>query len=387
MKIIYILDQLFKAGTQNHVCQVATRLHKLGHDIMVICLEEKGVQAEDLESIGIPVIALHTKAIYHPTSLIKQWQLIGILKREKPDVVQTFLLKANLMGVIAAKVAKVPTILSTRRSLGYDFKKRHYMLLNLVTPFTSAILTNSEAIREVTIEKEKVEKEKVMTIYNGIDPDRFRIPVNESIKKKLNIPLNAPVIGIVANIRPVKGMEYLLIAMAKVVRYHRNARLIVVGNPQRNSNYFQDLQYLLEQLQIRENVIFLENCRRIPEVLSIFDLAILSSISEGFSNTVLEYMSAKKTIIATRVGGNKEAITEGISGILVEPKDPCEMADQIVRLLEEKEYAKLLAINAGERVRRKFSFNGMIQEYLRTYRSFHTVSRFQNSENQAKGVS
>ncbi len=380
MKIIYIIDRLIEAGTQRHLYQLAIELKKKKHDIQIVCLEEKGPLAQSLEDKNITVTEFNTGAVYKPDSIKKLLLLAQLLKSQKPDLVQTFLLKANLMGIVAARLARVPIILSSRRSLGYDFKKSHYVMLRLLDRLTTATLVNSLAIKEITKSKENITTDKLTIIYNGVDVNQFDVPKNSSLKQELAIPETAPVIGMVANIRPVKGYEYLFSAMEKVAEQNPAAHCLVVGNVHDNSGYFQRLKTQAEGKGIWSRFRVLQGYKDIPQALSIIDVAVLSSISEGFSNTLLEYMAAGKPIIATRVGGNPEAIKHGRTGFLVPPGDATALADGINQILSNDSFAQSLADNARIRVNREFSLDGMASAHEQYY--LNLLTKFQGTKNE-----
>ena len=370
MKIIYIIDKLVKAGTQNHLYQLAKSFHRSGYDIQIVSLEKNNDYVEkQFESANIKLIKFDSRAFYSPDSLKKIRILANFLRDEKPDIVETYLLKANLMGTLGAKMAGVPVILSTRRNMGYDNKLHHVILLNLLDWFTTATVVNSQAIADITRKQEKIPLKKIYRIYNGVDTDKFSESESDLSEQDFNLPADVPVIGIVANIREVKGYEYLFHAMARVLKNQR-AHLLVVGNIYNGNDYFLKIKELASNLNISQNITFKDNCKNIPKILNSIDIAVLSSVSEGFSNTLLEYMAAKKAIVATRVGGNSEAIIHEKSGLLVPAKNEKALAAAIIRLLENKRMAEKLADHARKRVIEKFSLAVMFDNYQKLYQMF-----------------
>lgn len=372
MKIVYIIDRLVDAGTQRHLYRLARGLHRQhreNYDIRVICLEEEGYTAQKFREIGIRVSAFHTGAYYTLDTLRKVHAIANYLAAEKPGIVENYLLKANLLGTAAAGMAGVPVILSTRRSMGYDFKPNHVEMLKFIDRnWTAGVVVNSQAAADITMEREKVAPGKIHLVYNGIDGERFHQPRDQTLKQEFKIPAEAVVLGAVGNIRPVKGYEYLLSALEKAAGSCPQVCLLIVGNVYQHGEYFQKLEKQAKELNIRSRVVFLQNCPDIPGVLSLVDIALLPSLSEGFSNTLLEYMAAQKPIIATAVGGNPEAITHEESGLLVPPRDSPALAGAITRLLKDRDFAAKLAVNARKRVLEKFSLEKMIENYRRLYK-------------------
>jgi glycosyltransferase involved in cell wall biosynthesis len=367
MKIVYILDSLFNAGVQHHVYQLAMGLS--GNDqIKIVCLEEKGPLAESLEKKGIEVVAMNTPAIYKPDSIKKIFLLSRWLKKWQPDVVQTFLLKANIMGVLAAKLAGVKIILSGRTNMGYATKKSHYIVLKMLDYLTTGTVICSKAILNNTASKGKIPVDKLHLIYNGIDPDKFLKGNNDPLKSKLGLPKNKKIVGIVANIRPVKGYEHFVSSAAIIIKQKPETHFLVVGNIHDNQYYFDQLQDQIRQADMEGAFTFLHDCQQIPEVLGLMDIAVLSSLSEGFSITLLEYMAAQKPVVVTDVGGNSEAVIQNHSGILVPPSDKKALSSAVIKLISQPEFAGCLAENARKRVVENFSRSVIFDDHKTLYR-------------------
>ncbi|MBF0236256.1 MAG: glycosyltransferase [SAR324 cluster bacterium] len=375
MKIIYIIDRLFPAGTQHHVCQLALGMNQAGHKVRILCLEDEGPLADSLRQAGITVTAFHTPAVYHPRSIIKLWTLSQNIRAFGPDVVQTFLLKAHLMGTIAARMAGVPVIMSSRRSMGYDFQRHHYLALRLMDRWISGTVVNSRAIEHHTQNAEGMSDNKLHVVYNGVDMDRFSPASTKSAHIIPTLPEDAFVVGVVANIRPVKGYEYLIGAAEKISSRFPDIHFLVVGNTGNHDSYHQQLLQQIETAHLTDRFHWIHDCSDSSNILQVMDIAVLPSVSEGFSNTILEYMASAKPVVATLVGGNAEAIESGINGLLVTPKDPEALADAISYLYLNPESRKQMALNGWKRTRETFSLQAMVQKYEQIYETYRGLSK------------
>ena len=114
---------------------------------------------------------------------------------------------------------------------------------------------------------------------------------------------------------------------------------------------------------ISQNLYFLGGREDVADLISIFDVAVLASLSEGFSNVILEYMASSKPVVATEVGGNPELVVHGETGLLVPPADAHTLADAILSILEDKEAALRYGAAGRKRVEDKFELGKMIRQY------------------------
>ena len=373
MKIVCIIDNFLRAGTQLHLQRLVVELSKRGHVIHLVSLEGGGDLAPEFERTGVAITLLKTGAYYRRNTLPVIFQLAERLRQIKPDIVHTFLLKANLVGPAAAGMAGVPVVLTSRRSLGYNLKPNHLQMLGFIEQnWTDGIVANAKAIADITVDREGVLREQIHVIPNGIDPNQFQKPPDQTFCTNLGIPPSVQVIGCVANIRPVKGYEYLLTAFAKVVWQYSKMHLLIVGNAAGNADYLKILEAQAAELGISQKMTIWQDCTDIPSALALIDIAVLSSTSEGMSNALLEYMAAEKPIIATSVGGNPEVIENGVSGLLVPPKDSIALAASISCLLSDDALAQNLGVSAQNRAQKYFALSIMLDRHEQLYQKLLT---------------
>jgi glycosyltransferase involved in cell wall biosynthesis len=198
-------------------------------------------------------------------------------------------------------------------------------------------------------------------IYNGLDLDRFSV---ESISKRQSARDSGAVktVGIVANLRKVKGLEVFIEAAKKLSDLFFDLRFAVVGEgPERGF-----LEKLAADLGIGHRVHFLGSRRDIPEILASFDIGVLCSHYESFSNSILEYMAAGLPVVCTDVGGAREVITDGVNGFLVPPDDPVALADSIRNIIEQDLFLQFGRANRA-RVEEGFSPSSMIERFESIY--------------------
>lgn len=237
------------------------------------------------------------------------YKLIRYVKNEKIDIIQTYFRDANIVGIIAGRIAKVKGIASSRRDMGYWHNNIELIILRIINKLVTCFIVNSMATKEWAIETEGLPEKKIRVIYNGIDMDSFEnisIETTKNYKQQWKIPPNAPVIGVIANLRPVKGVDVFIRAAQIVKSHYRDSHFIIVGDgPDRTV-----LEDLANDLGLSGSIHFLGKRTDIPEILSMFDVGVLSSYSESFSNSLIEYLVSGLIVITTDVGGCRDKVIE-----------------------------------------------------------------------------
>jgi glycosyltransferase involved in cell wall biosynthesis len=223
----------------------------------------------------------------------------------------------------------------------------------------------SFAVKDFLVKNLGINSSKIAVVHNGIEANSFRLCslAKEDKKSEFGFTQSDKIIGTVARIHKQKGHAYLLAAAREVIERFPTAKFLIVGDgPLKNG-----MEKLSLELGISENVIFTGFYRDIPGILSVLDVFVLPSLWEGLPITILEAMSMKKAVIATRVSGNPEVIEDNVTGILVPSKDSHSLAQAIIRLVENED-ARLKMGEAGyNRVSRLFSVKKMVEETAAIY--------------------
>jgi glycosyltransferase involved in cell wall biosynthesis len=203
-----------------------------------------------------------------------------------------------------------------------------------------------------------------MTIYNAVDVKDHAIKIDVQEKKRqLNISPDEKVIGIVARLVPVKNHRTLFAAFKKVRQACPKTRLLIVGEGPLD----EDLRRFAAELGETENILFLGKRDDVRELLHIMDVVCLASLSEGLSLTLLEAMASARPAVATNVGGNPELVLDGLTGLLVPPRDPERMAEAIVALLRDDGRRRSMGEAGRRRVEEKFNIQNCVKEYEELY--------------------
>ena len=374
-KVLYITVSLEVGGTERQLQELATRLDRTRFEPVVCCIAAAGPLADDLRKAGIVVrsIGFRKPDTRNPIGLmrnvidtcVRAVRLVRFVASERADVVQTFLLWPCIVGVPAARIARVPLVLSSRRSLNHvrHPARRFAFLQRLVNTTTHAIIANSEAVKRDVVERERVSPGRIAVIRNGIDTAAFAAaePLSRSA---LGVNDDAPVVGVIANLLPYKGHVHFLEAWQHVIGLHPTATALLIGEG--------PLRGPLESLvaaQSLPSIKFLGTRSDVAALLTTVDVVVHPSSEEGSANAVLEAMAASRPVVATSVGGNAEAIVNGETGFLVPPHDPRALADAINWLIEHRDAARAFGAAGQQRVRSQYGVESMVAAYEALYES------------------
>jgi glycosyltransferase involved in cell wall biosynthesis len=291
--------------------------------------------------------------------------LVRVLRARRPAVVHGFLFSAYVLGAIAARLARVPIVVASRRSAGFFKAARPFWLWieRLTNRWTDHVVANSEAVRDDVVRQEGIPGETISVIYNGVDVPVFTDQQLMTLRSTLDVDGRHPIIVVVANLIAYKGHDLLFKALPPVLSAFPRLAVLLVGDGIARTHFQEQarsagLGSVVRFLGVREDV---------PMILALADVVVHPSRHEGFSNAVLEAMAAARPIVASAVGGNVEAIVDGETGVLVPPDDADALGAAVLRLLRTPPEAARLGEAARARVEERFTIDAMVRAYERTY--------------------
>lgn len=286
------------------------------------------------------------------------------IKYSNIDILHSHGYKSNFYAILATLFMNTQKVTTCHNWIGTGYKMKFYEKLDkfLLNRFDKVISVSSLIEKEIL--DNGISKSKVVIIDNGIDIDKFTDVKNiDYLRKEFNLNSDSKIIGTIGRLSAEKGLLYFLEASKRVLGKFPHTKFLIVGDgPLR-----QELQKESVKLGIEKDVIFTGIRNDIPEVLSLMDIFVLPSLKEGLPISLLEAMAAKKSIIATNVGGVPGVIKNGDSGILIEPKDVQGLVDNIIELIKNRKKAIFLAQNAYEKVKKEFSSKKMAEKYIWVY--------------------
>jgi glycosyltransferase involved in cell wall biosynthesis len=364
INIVLLTDCLadLMGGAERQIYELAKGLDKSKYNVTVASLECVGRAPRHLiEEAGCRFIDFRVKRVYGISGLVQGIRFLRFLKKERVDILQTYHFSSDIWGTLIARCAGVKTIISNRRDMGFWRTKRHIAAYRWVNRWIHTVVVVSESIKRLVASEEGVPEENIRTIYNGINlQDAGYKP---SDVPELDLKDGERVVMHVANLTPVKGHQYLLKAMPKVLSGCPKAKLVLIGEGALRG----ELTGLAESLGVGRHVFFLGKREDARPLLTLADVCVLPSSSEGMSNAILEYMAAGKPVVACRVGGNPELVDEGQTGILVEKEDSGELSDALLALLNDARKCQDMGRRGLQKIKENFVMAAMVSAYDRLY--------------------
>ncbi len=289
--------------------------------------------------------------------------LVGVLRRLRPDILHSHAWGTLCEGVVAARLAGVPYVVHGEHgtmSTGW----RHTVVQNLVWRRVDRVLAVSQQLASRMADVTGFPLSRIHVLPNGLDVSRFDRGDAATARMLLGLRAESFVIGTVGRLVPVKDQDSLIAAVAIARAALPNLELVIVGDGPLRSQ----LTARAEALGLAGVVRFAGHRSDVEAAFPAMDLFVLSSLSEGLSNTIMEAMASGVPVVATRVGGNAELIDDGVNGRLVASQSPPELARALVELGQDREKRQEIARAGRARVLERFSLESMISGYTRVYR-------------------
>ena len=296
-------------------------------------------------------------------------QLARFIKAESVDIVHTFFPSSDLWGGVVTKLSRRPILISSRRDMGILRKPQHRVAYRALQGMFDCVLANSEEVRKYSIEQDGLDPAVVKTIYNGLDTSKYpRRTSPQADRRTFRVEGASHVITSIGNLRAVKGFDAFIRVASIVCREFPQAKFVIAGaeDPAEPALRSQ-LCELISALGVVNNVKFLGPVSDIPALLSVSSVFCLLSRSEGFSNALIEAMACGIPCVATRVGGNPEAITDHDTGFVVESDDPPAAAGRILELLRDPVRATEMGKRGQDVAHSRFSSQTYIDKLVQVY--------------------
>lgn len=277
------------------------------------------------------------------------------------DLLQSFFFDANIVGASVARRLGPRPFVASRRNIGHWQTRRDRWALRWARRTTTHYLANSRSAAAQAVAAEGADPRRISVIYNALDLESFQ-EQNSAPRIDWGFAEDVIVIGAIANLRPVKNLHTLIDAIAHLGREHPVAGVIVGEGPLK-----VELAARAERLGIGERVRFAGRLDDIAPALRSFDIAVLCSTHESFSNSLIEYMAAGKAIVASDVGGNAEALRHGETGLLYDVAQPEELIAALRALIGNAQLRRKLGNVAREDARARFAQREILAQHETYY--------------------
>lgn len=372
LRILFMMDHVFlpRGGTEQHLVWLFNNLPPDCFELFFVVFSQLDCSPD---MFPIPPLVLGDVFGNRKYTLLKRFRaLVRYLCDNNIDIIHAFTPNDEVFACYAALFARRNLgqsiqVVGQRRNIGYAMGTKHLIMRYFIRGFKINYLANSRAAVEAAFFKEGIPRERLTVIYNPFSRSRWEAgQVSPISRAELGFDAGDFVIGSVATIRRIKGYETLIRAARLVVDQHTNVRFLCVGSMY-DAEYLRELQALTAELDLVHHVQWYGGIDNPYRLLANFDLAVLSSYSESFSNSVLEYAAAGLPIVASDVGGMSEIITDGENGFLIPPKQPEILAEKIITLIENPTLRNTYAGCVIETARHNFDETVILKQYVEYY--------------------
>ena len=352
MNIVHLDSQVPWRGGEQQVLHLSQLLHAWGHNSVIVCQPHSALYQRAQEA-RVPVQSLRMR---HELDVVAAWQLGQYLRRQRVEILHMHAPHAHSIGLLACVWAPtVRKVVSRRIDFApirnllsrwkYTLPKVHYVAV-------------SEAVRQVLLTS-GIPAHHVQTIYSSIDLRRF----DDGQEVTPLFPMGTRVVGTVGHLAGHKGHRYLLEATRQLLQAAPQVGIAIVGD----GALRHELEAQAAALGIAEQVHFTGFRRDVPALIRGFEIFVFSSTHEGTPNGILEAMALGKPVVATRAGGTEEVVQDGVTGLLVSPRDPAALAQALLHLLRHPEQGKMFGMAGRQRVEKLFTVERMAGSTLQAY--------------------
>lgn len=366
INVLHIYQNSKIGGIQQQILSIVREYDREKFNPIVCCFGPKMELGKEIEKAGIDFVALNRKR-YNKFSVGIIVDLYRLMKERNIHVLRTHKYRANLYGRIAGKLAGVPVIVASEHNIYRNEKEKRFLrritnkILSIVT---DKMVTVSDAIRKDILRYDRFPPSKIMVLHNGVDTERFKPGTNyRDMRRQFAISKDDVVIGFVGRLVINKGLNYLIEAVA-LLKKSFNVKLLIVGD----GSLMEELKKMAKNKGLEESVIFTGMRRDITDILSSIDIFVLSSIKEGFPNSLLEAMAMGKPIVATAIGGIPEIIQHGANGLLVQSADIEGLAAAIKTIIDNPLMAQRIGRAARDFIEKNYSIDATVRKWETLYR-------------------
>jgi len=359
MNILMLTTHANTGGITSYILTLGDALTKSGHKVWVV--SSGGNCVERMEALGIKHVKLdiRTKSELHPKLWLNFGKLNALINTEKIDVIHA---QTRVMQVLGTALSAVTDVHLVTTCHGF-FRPRWFR--RTFPCWGEAVIAISKPVAGHLMTDFKVPEVRIHLVPNGIDLDIFKL-TNENKRQQARqlLGINAsPLIGIIARLSDVKGINVLIKAMPTVLKAMPTSNLVIVGQGPEEDN----LKQITQELGLNNKIHFKNMLNQPQDILPAFDLFVMPSIMEGLGLSVMEAQACGIPVVASKVGGLIDLIQYGVTGFLVEPNDPEALAERIIEALRNPEKLKNMTQRARHNIEEYFSAQRMARETIKVY--------------------
>jgi glycosyltransferase involved in cell wall biosynthesis len=359
LKVLQLIPTLDRSGAEKQMVLLAKGLPRERFTVEVAALTRLGPLEGELRAAGVPVTLIGKRGKADPFAL---WRLVRFLRARRFDVVQTWIFAANTYGRVAARIAKIPVVVTAEMAVDLWKGRGDLAVDQRLARWTDRVVGNSKAVAEF-YRKAGVPEDRLMVIPSGIADEEPPAVDPAAVRAEMGWPADAPVVLFAGRLAPQKGVGDLVAALDLLQHVRPELRTLIVGEGPLRSQ----LQETAHAFRLDGTVRFLGHREDVPRLLAAADLLVLPSLYEGLPNVVLEAMRFRKPVVATAAPGTTEVVEHGRTGLLVPIHDVPGLAQAIRTVVEDRELGRRLGDAGRARAEAEFRAETMVARFAALY--------------------
>ncbi|MFW5888114.1 MAG: glycosyltransferase [Patescibacteria group bacterium] len=362
IKIMYVLTGLHTGGAEVLLRDLLRKIDREKFEPVVVSIVPIGQIGKEIEQAGDRVISLKINRKWN--FLLMFGRFLKLIKKEKPQIIHAHLFHAIFLSRLAKLFNKKTKIISTIHNENIGGRSREF-LLRMTDRLSDITNTISQRVSEIMVDKKVVKKDKVRTVYNGIDLEKFYPDPEKGkkIKERLDIENNYPVLISVGRLAEAKGFGYLLESVKELKKEYNDIVLIILGEGEKR----QELESKIKDLNLENNIFLSGNKSNVVDYLNSADIFVSSSLWEGLPTAILEAMACGLPVVATNVGGTAEIVEDGRQGLLMDSQSPEQITEKVTYLLNNDEKKDKFRKEARIKIKNNFTLEEMVKNYEKMY--------------------
>ena len=364
--VVHVINSFRRGGTERQAVQLVRLLReRRDYEVMLACLDGDGPLRDELGPQPPDVLEYPLTSLHDRNTVRQLRRFASDLREREASIVHTHDVYSNIFGLPAARIAAVPVRIGSRRDIGGLSTKGRRRIEGAVYRLAHRVVTNADAVRR-DLTAQGVPEAKIVTIHNAVDFARVAPKLGpDDALDCFALPRGRRIVALVANLSHELKDHPSFLRAARTIKQAVPAGAFVVAG---EGPLIPRMEAVAASLGVSDDVFFIGGCAEIGDLLSLTEVCVLSSRGlEGLSNSVLEYMAAGKPVVATDVGGTREAVVDGETGYLVQPGDHEALAARVVSLLDDPEGARAMGERGKARAQEHFSCERLVERTVGLY--------------------
>lgn len=375
IRIAFVIDTIATpgAGTEKQLLLLLKHLDRSRFEPHLICLHNSPWLTG--RKLPCPVKILDMRSFRSRSAWTALTRFRQYVRDHRIDIVQTFFIDSNLFGTIAAWLSRVPVIISSRRNFGKDYwhTPAWLFILRRLRRLTTCYIANSRLTADYSLDVEHIPADHMHVIYNGLDFTPFAAidpDLRRATREYFDLTDDHVLIGIIANLRPIKNHRLFVDAAARIHQRHPQTRFLIAGDGDQRTA----VESRLRDHRIADAAILTGQVTNVVPLLAAMDIGVLCSTGESLSNAIIEYMAAGLPAVVSDVGGNREAIG-GEHGFVFPNNDLDALVDRLDRLVTDHGLRTRLGCAAADYARRTYEYRLAVKRHQDLYERALATSR------------